>query len=137
MGYEQPCADEEFLAALEVYMAAGEMTKEEFCRHYAAIRGNAIVAELMKTVMRQKKEIFKLKEDAENARETMQDVGEQIMGIAEFVGSRGLEETCNSMITLAEDLIGVKTGIQFKLERGIKLNGRESELLLQLLKEED
>ncbi|MBD5307255.1 MAG: hypothetical protein HDS14_06485 [Bacteroides sp.] len=137
MGYEQPCADEEFLAALEVYMAAGEMTKEEFCRHYAAIRGNAIVAELTATVNRQREEISRLDVAAENAQELKQEVGEQIMEIANFVELRGLNDSCDDLFELAVCLLPEKTVLQFKLEKNIRLNSRNRELLLQLLKEQD
>ena len=137
MGYEQPCADEEFLAALEVYMAAGEMTKEEFCRHYAAIRGNAIVDELTATVNRQRREIFSLKEAQEDTRELEQTVGEQIMEIAKFVEARGLEDSSDDLLELAGSLIPTKTILQFKLENNLRLNTEDKNLLLQLLKEED
>lgn len=137
MGYEQPCADEEFLAALEVYMAAGEMTKEEFCRHYAAIRGNAIVAELTATVNRQRREIFSLKEAQEDTRELEQTVGEQIMEIAKFVEARGLEDSSDDLLELAGSLIPTKTILQFKLENNLRLNTEDKDLLLQMLKKRD
>ena len=137
---------EEYVAANAMYMAAGEMDKDEFCKLWLKNRENKIIAEMMATIKKLENDCEFLKtqnteflKEKENLKETMES---ELKDLSDTY-KRHMEEFGRKMVIHFEDEsyryddiceeFGLNNVCKWKLEEGIDLEKEEREHLIKKL----
>ncbi len=117
---------EEFEAANALYMSAGDMDKETFCADWKEHCGSAILKELCNVVPQLEAANEKLQGQRAESHDTKETVGKFLARKAEEYQDREMER-------MAEELLGTKGLIEYKLKNGYKLYPRDINLILAKL----
>ncbi len=119
---------EEFDRIHDLYLAAGEMDKDEFCREFRAHGHNPLVAELFKTCQNLEEQRL----EQVNKRKMLEDRCRTIA--YRLLDWRDIN-TCFDVHWCATDLIGLRDTVRYKLEKGYPLGEEDRNYLLEELKQ--
>lgn len=118
---------EDFDRIHDMYMAAGEMDKDEFCREFRAHGHSPLVAELFKTC-----------QNLEDQRLEQVDKRRALEDRCHTIAGRLLDwhdvNTGFDVHWCATDLIGLRDTVRYKLEKGYPLGEEDRNYLLEELK---
>lgn len=127
MGYEETCEMAEYEIANAIYMAAGQMDKQAFCKEYKKMRNNPLVVTLAAEANSKDKA---LRQKQASERKTAC----ALLFEANDVRISGLEESALAIEKIAAQMIGRKDCIIGKLSKGYKLSEADIDYILNNLK---
>ena len=114
---------EEAYAPIEVmYMAAGEMDKDEFCRQWVQHGDCALVQELMKTILSLENDKRRYQNTFKNQTELLQSGAYELLRAAVHIDDKRLE-------LMAVRMAGTKWVIKKKIKAGLSLTKEEIEYI--------
>ena len=128
MGYEETCEMAEYETADFIYMMAGNMDKQTFCRNYKK-SGECTELILVLADTAKNKDITLRKHLAKE-----RQIAHAILREADTVRSTGLEESAEQLDRMAANLIGRKDCITWKLHKGFALSEDDNEYIKDNLK---
>ena len=108
MGYERDCSFEEYQQANFIYMMAGDMDKQAFCKEYKKAGHSPLVLELAKA---ENIIDIALRDEIEKGKKTART----LLREAAEIRQRGLGASADALEKIAADLIGRKECIKWKL----------------------
>ncbi len=117
---------EEYQAIEAVYMAAGEMDKDEFCREYKKNGNSRLVTELFRTVCT-------LKGQYEERCNEIQDLHEQKSEMVDFLIDRAQAFSDKELLEKASEMVGQKEVIRRRIVKGYTLWEYETQWVLNNL----
>lgn len=117
---------EEYEAIEALYMAAGEMDKDEFCKEYKKHGTSRLVSVLFK-------ETKVLKGQLEEANNIIEDLREQKSQMLDFLIEQAEKWSASDLREKAIKILGAKEYLRRKVEKGFNLWKSDRELLLELL----
>jgi hypothetical protein len=120
---------QEFETAQELYMAAGDMDKDNFCKEYESlIESSRLARELEKTIR-------SLKDSLTRERKNRENDGRNLLGIAVEVREGGMEASAEQLEDFSTYLLGGRAEvIRAKLGKGYALTDRDYEYIKHNLK---
>lgn len=122
MGYENTCEFAEYETANFIYMMAGEMDKQTFCREYKEIGSSPLVLTLA--------EAANSREIAYRDKETKErQTAHAILREADALRAAGHDDSADQLDRIATTLIGRKDCIIWKLNRGFALSDTDHEYI--------
>lgn len=117
---------EEYEAIEALYMAAGEMDKDEFCKEYKKHGTSRLVSVLFK-------ETKVLKGQLEEANNIIEDLREQKSQMLDFLIEQAEKWSASDLREKAIKILGAKEYLRRKVEKGFNLWESDRELLIELL----
>lgn len=117
---------EEYEAIEALYMAAGEMDKDEFCKEYKKHGTSRLVSVLFK-------ETKVLKGQLEEANNIIEDLREQKSQMLDFLIEQAEKWSASDLREKAIKILGAKEYLRRKVENGFNLWESDRELLIELL----
>ncbi|WP_297627931.1 hypothetical protein [uncultured Rikenella sp.] len=118
---------EEYRLIENMYMTAGNMDKDTFCRDYKKHAGSMILAELLRQVKIREEQLAERKEELKECRVK----GSKIAFLLVEQSSMYPElKLCN----LAAEMVGYKEVVRYKIERGLPLEEVDKEYIIGKLK---
>lgn len=118
---------EEFDRINDIYLAAGEMDKDEFCREFRAHGHSPLVAELFKTCQNLEEQRLEQVDRRKGLEDSCRDVAYKLLDWRDI-------STCLDVHRCAIGLIGLRDTVCYKLEKGYKLESDDRNYLLGELK---
>lgn len=122
----QEVTENEFEDINKLYMATGNMDKEEFCAAWNAQNFEYIVGELVKSVQEQTKWRDHWKKQMDEAKEKAEDAAFVLLNGANEHNDEELKEA-------AIALVGMNTAVRVDLEYDFKLSEAERDYILENL----
>lgn len=123
MGYKELCSIEEYSTANLIYMTAGDMDKQTFCREYKRIgKDNALLLTLTNEAIRDRRTRTRLEEQ-------MLNCAHASLRTAEALRRGGLKKRADDVDKIAVRLICRKECIRWKLDRGFALSEADREYI--------
>lgn len=117
---------EEYQTIEAIYMAAGEMDKDEFCKEFKKHGDSRLVAELFKT-------ICTLKGQYEERCNEIEDLHEQKNEMVDFLIDRAQVFSDKELLEKASEIAGQKEVIRRRIVKGYTLWAYETEWMLNNL----
>jgi hypothetical protein len=114
---------EEYQTIEAVYMAAGEMNKDEFCKEYKKCGDSHLVAELFRA-------ICTLKGQYEERCNEIEDLHEQKNAMVDFLIDRAQAFSDKELLEKASEMAGQKEVIRRRIVKGYNLWSYETEWML-------
>jgi hypothetical protein len=114
---------EEYKTIEAVYMAAGEMDKDEFCKEYKKCGNSRLVAELFKMVCT-------LKGQCEERCNEIEDLHGQKNEMVDFLIDRAQAFSDKELLEKASEMVGQKEVIRRRIVKGYNLWAYETEWML-------
>lgn len=115
---------EEYETIEALYMAAGEMDKDEFCKEYK--KHGRLVSVIFK-------ETKVLKGQLEEANNIIEDLHEQKSQILDFLIEQAEKWSASDLREKAIEILGAKEYLRRKVEKGFNLWKSDRELLIEIL----
>lgn len=127
MGYEETCEFAEYQTANFIYMMAGEMNKQNFCKEYKEIGNSPLVLTLAEAA--NSREItYRNKETKER------QTAHALLREADEIRQDGMEASADKIDKIAATLIGRKDCIKWKLHKGFALSETDNEYITDNLR---
>lgn len=126
MGYEKTCPMAEYETADFIYMMAGDMDKQTFCKEYKKIGSSPLVLALAEAANESQK-AFRDKQKKE------QNAAQGLLRKADAVRAAGLDDEAGQIDKIAASLIGRKDCIKWKLAHGFSLNYADKDYIIDNL----
>lgn len=127
MGYEETCEMAEYETANFIYMMAGEMDKQTFCKEYKEVGSSPLVLTLA--------EAANSREIAYRDKETKErQTAHALLREADAIRAAGHDEEANQIDKIAASLIGRKDCIKWKLNKGFSLSDIDNEYITDNLR---
>lgn len=117
---------EEYQKIEKLYMSAGNIDKDTFCKEYKKVASSRIVTELHLQVSMLENQVESLKSDKKQMASDKDELIDFMIEQSEKYGSFELRQR-------AIELLGAKEYLRRKLERGYNLLGLDRKLLVELL----
>jgi hypothetical protein len=114
---------EEYQTIEAIYMAAGEMDKDEFCKEFKKCGNSRLVAELFKMVCT-------LKGQYEERCNEIEDLHEQKNAMVDFLIDRAQAFSDKELLEKASEMAGQKEVIRRRIVKGYNLWSYETEWML-------
>lgn len=127
MGYEETCEIAEYETANFVYMMAGDMDKQTFCKEYKKVGGNPLVLTLAKTVNSWEM-AYRDKQTKERR------TAHAMLREADAIRATGHDEEADQIDKISASLIGRKDCIKWKLNKGFSLSDTDNEYITDHLR---
>ena len=122
MGYEETCEFAEYETANFIYMMAGEMNKQDFCKEYKEVGSNPLVLTLA--------EAANSREIAYRDKETKErSTAHAILREADGLRAAGHDDSADQLDKIAATLIGRRDCITWKLNKGFALSETDNEYI--------
>ena len=126
---------EEYVEANAMYMAAGEMDKDEFCREYTQWGGTRLVKCLFETAYRLNKALEETKLLHKEAMEIVSDAADAMLEIEQGILDGGTaEHTTGELEKKAWWLVGAKEVVLRKIKMGMALTEKDKNYINENLK---
>lgn len=122
MGYENTCEFAEYETANFIYMMAGEMDKQTFCREYKEVGSSPLVLTLAEAA--NSREIA-YRDKVTKERQT----AHAILREADDLRAAGHDDSADQLDRIATTLIGRKDCITWKLNKGFALSDTDNEYI--------
>ncbi len=129
MGYEKNCETAEYETANFVYMAAGDMPKEEFCREYKKHGSSQLVTELAEAVRNARKAYVEKKNECVDKEVKDRSAAHSLLREANEIRESGMYASADAIEDIAATLIGRKDCILWKLHKGFCLSAKDNEYI--------
>lgn len=126
MGYEETCEMPEYETANFIYMMAGEMDKQTFCKEYKEVGHSPLVLALAEAANESQK-AFRDKQKKE------QNTAQNLLRKVDAVRAAGLDDEADQIDKIAASLIGRKDCIKWKLAHGFSLNYTDNDYIIDNL----
>lgn len=117
---------EEYETIEALYMAAGEMDKDEFCKEYKKHGASRLVRILFK-------ETKVLKGQLEEANNIIEDLHEQKSQMLDFLVEQAEKWSASDLREKAIKILGAKEYLRRKVEKGFNLWESDRQLLVEIL----
>lgn len=117
---------EEYETIEALYMAAGEMDKDEFCKEYKKHGASRLVSVLFK-------ETKVLKGQLEEANNIIEDLHEQKSQMLDFLVEQAEKWSASDLREKAIKILGAKEYLRRKVEKGFNLWELDRQLLVEIL----
>lgn len=127
MGYEKPCEMAEYETADFIYLMAGNMNKQDFCKEYKEVGSSPLVLELAEAANRREM-AYQDKEIKERA------IAHALLREADAVRAAGLDAEADQIDKIAAMLIQRKDCIKWKLHKGFALSETDNEYITDNLR---
>ena len=126
---------EEYVEANAMYMAAGEMDKDEFCREWKQVGQSRLVQCLFNTAYNLNKVLQEKTLLLNEAHELRSDIGDRLLQITEAVlGGASQETTADDLGSVAWWILGQKEVVCRKVENRYCLNEKDREFIIESLR---
>ena len=122
MGYEDTCEMAEYQTADFIYMMAGEMDKQTFCKEYKEVGSSPLVLTLAEAA-NSKGAAYRDKVAKERS------TAHALLREADEIRAGGMEESADQIDKIAACLIGRKECIKWKLHKGFTLSETDNEYI--------
>ena len=127
MGYEETCEFAEYETANFIYMMAGEMDKQTFCKEYKEVGQSPLVLTLA--------EAANSREIAYRDKETKErQTAHALLREADAVRAAGYDDEADQIDKIAASFIGRKDCIKWKLNKGFSLSDTDHEYITDNLR---
>jgi hypothetical protein len=117
---------EEYKTIEAIYMAAGEMDKDEFCKEFKKYGDSCLVSELFRA-------ICTLKGQYEERCNEIEDLHEQKNEMVDFLIDRAQAFSDKELLEKASEMVGQKEVIRRRIVKGYNLWSYETEWMLNNL----
>jgi hypothetical protein len=117
---------EEYQTIEAIYMAAGEMDKDEFCKEFKKCGDSRLVTELFRT-------ICALKGQYEERCNEIEDLHQQKNEMVDFLIDRAQAFSDKELLEKASEMVGQKEVIRRRIVKGYSLWSYETEWILNNL----
>ena len=125
----------EYVAANAMYMAAGEMDKDEFCREWMQFGQSRLVQCLYNTAYNLNKALQEQKLMTNECQEMLSDAADAMLEIADgLLGGETTEHTTQELNKKAWWLVGQKEVTRRKVQKGYRLDDKGRETIINNLK---
>lgn len=125
MGYKETCEWSEYEAADFIYMMAGDMDKQTFCKEYKKV-GTSPLITILADAANSRGKAFRDKEEREKqTAHSLLRVADEIREIR----SDEAEESADQIDRIAAKLIGRTECIKWKLRKGYRLSDTDNEYI--------
>jgi hypothetical protein len=114
---------EEYQTIEAIYMAAGEMDKDEFCKEFKKCGDSRLVAELFRA-------IYTLKGQYEERCNEIEDLHGQKNEMVDFLNDRAQAFSDKELLEKASEMVGQKEVIRRRIVKGYNLWAYETEWML-------
>lgn len=115
MGYEETCPMAEYEKANFIYMMAGNMDKQTFCKEYEKVGSSSLILTLA--------DAANSREIAYRDKETKEcQTAHALLREADEIRQGGMEASADAIDKIAATLIGRKDCIKWKLHKGFALS---------------
>ena len=126
---------EEYVEANAMYMAAGEMDKDEFCREWMQFGQSRLVQCLYNTAYNLNKALQEQKLMTNECQEMLSDAADAMLEIADdLLGGETTENTTQELNKKAWWLVGQKEVTRRKVQKGYRLDDKDRETIINNLK---
>lgn len=122
MGYEETCPMKEYETADFIYMMAGEMTKQEFCKEYKKVGSSPLIFALADAA-NNRGIAYREKETKER------QTAHALLREADEIRQGGMDAPADAIDKIAVKLIGRKECIKWKLHKGFALSETDKEYI--------
>lgn len=127
MGYEETCPMEEYETADFIYMMAGDMDKQTFCKEYKKVGSSSLILTLA--------DAANSREIAYRDKETKErQAAHALLREADEIRQGGMEASADAIDKIAATLIGRKDCIKWKLHKGFTLSETDNEYITDNLR---
>lgn len=127
MGYEETCPMAEYEKANFIYMMAGNMDKQTFCKEYKKVGSSPLVLTLA-DVSNDFQKAYRDKQTKGT------DTAHTLLIIADGVRENGLKTSADRLDKLAAIIISRKECIKWKLSKGLALSETDNEYITDNLR---
>lgn len=127
MGYEETCTMEEYERADFIYMMAGNMDKQTFCKEYKKVGSSTLVLTLA-DVSNDFQKAYRDKQTKEC------QTAHALLREADEIRQGGMEASADAIDKIAATLIGRKDCIKWKLHKGFALSDADNEYITDNLR---
>lgn len=127
MGYEETCPMEEYETADFIYMMAGDMPKQEFCKEYKEVGSSPLVLALAEAA-NSRGIAYRDKETKER------QTAHALLREADEIREGGMDGSADAIDKIAANLIGRKDCIKWKLAHGFALSETDNEYITDNLR---
>lgn len=127
MGYEEICEMAEYETANYIYMMAGDMNKQDFCKEYKEVGSSPLILELAEAA-NSRAIAFRDKEAKER------QTAHALLREADEIREGGMEAPADAIDKIAATLIGRKDCIKWKLHKGFALSETDNEYITDNLR---
>ena len=126
---------EEYVEANAMYMAAGEMDKDEFCREWMQFGQSRLVQCLYNTAYNLNKALQEQQLMTNECQEMLSDAADAMLEIADgLLGGETAEHTTQELNKKAWWLVGQKEVTRRKVQKGYRLDDKDRETIINNLK---
>lgn len=126
---------EEYVEANAMYMAAGEMDKDEFCREWMQFGQSRLVQCLYNTAYDLNKALQEQKLMTNECQEMLSDAADAMLEIADgLLGGETTEHTTQELNKKAWWLVGQTEVTRRKVQKGYRLDDKDRETIINNLK---
>lgn len=126
---------EEYVEANAMYMAAGEMDKDEFCREWMQFGQSRLVQCLYNTAYNLNKALQEQKLMTNECQEMLSDAADAMLEIADgLLGGETTEHTTQELNKKAWWLVGQTEVTRRKVQKGYRLDDKDRETIINNLK---
>lgn len=127
MGYVETCPMDEYETANFIYMMAGDMDKQAFCKEYKEIGSSPLVLTLAKAA--------NSREIAYRDKETKErQTAHALLREADGIRAAGHDDSADQLDRIATTLIGRKDCVKWKLHKGFALSETDNEYITDNLR---
>lgn len=127
MGYEETCSMEEYETGNFIYMMAGDIDKQTFCKEYKEVESSPLVLALAE-VSNGFQKAYRDKETKER------QTAHALLREADEIREGGMEASADAIDKIAATLIGRKDCIKWKLHKGFALSETDNEYITDNLR---
>lgn len=128
MGYTEDCTFEEYKAANFIYMMAGEMDKQTFCTEYKKMKDSPLIRTLAETANKHEMDSRKYRGRSEEMAHILLRQASQVRK-----GLVAKDALADSIDGAAEQLIGKKQYLKYKLDNKLPLSDYDLQTLKELI----
>lgn len=127
--------EQEYVEANAMYMAAGDIDKDTFCREWLKIGSSALVKGLFETAYQKGKKVQELELLHKEAVEICSDAADAMLEIEQgILNGKTVEHTTNELEKKAWWLVGAKEVVLRKIKMGMALTEKDKNYINEHLK---
>ena len=127
--------EQEYVEANAMYMAAGDIDKDTFCREWLKIGSSALVKGLFETAYQKGKKVQELELLHKEAVEICSDAADAMLEIEQgILNGKTVEHTTNELEKKAWWLVGAKEVVLRKIKMGMDLTEKDKNYINEHLK---
>lgn len=119
---------EDYAGIEAMYMAAGEMPKEEFCEHWRRVGRNPLTLALLDRVKSLAKKLDVIIKQEQKARV-------QLLEMAHVALNYAARDNNSAAVDRATEILGAKEAAIYKLENGLKISDKDRSVIVATLRE--